>query len=515
MPSRPAHIFCAAAIGALALAAAASCGSSRDPASRQGCEASCRLLLECTLGAPGAVSDCRQQCIQELERSSAACQEATGVLGNCAGGLSCDDFAAGMCADEFQAATDACNEVDGGPPDAGMDGGDAGGDDAGPPGCERFAFEASGVACSTTGCSSFTCDCTEGFPVSLVTCTPDGCLVAADCAAVCAAGLSASLDCTDTYTVRAVDAGIDSGPGDSGPGDSGPRDSGPRDSGPRDSGPRDSGPRDSGPRDAGPRDAGPRDAGPRDAGPRDAGPRDAGPRDAGMDSGPPDSGPRDAGVDACMPLTCITLGAECGMIAAGCGITRDCGSCTPPAICGLSAMPNVCVCPPAGLQGPRSPSAGASVAGIGTVAWTSTAQVTTQNDVGAVGSLGGSSRESQWLVTSGHGFTVPIDARVTGIEVSVRRRSESARIADNGARLVVGGTVLATPDRAIAGAWSSTFSAVTYGGATDLWGRTWTPAEINAAGFGFALAVQHTGSGPDAAHVDHVTITVHWDFVCP
>jgi hypothetical protein len=54
---------------------------------------------------------------------------------------------------------------------------------------------------------------------------------------------------------------------------------------------------------------------------------------------------------------------------------------------------------------------------------------------------------------------------------------------------------------------------VTYGSSTDLWGTTWTPADINAAGFGAALAVTEISSrgANETAHVDHITITVHYD----
>lgn len=78
--------------------------------------------------------------------------------------------------------------------------------------CARFKFEASGVSCGAT-CSSFTCSCPGAFPKSIAKCAKDGCLVAADCPAVCATDLPRALECTDTYTVRArVDAGVpDSG----------------------------------------------------------------------------------------------------------------------------------------------------------------------------------------------------------------------------------------------------------------------------------------------------------------
>src|SRR5216117_2166251 len=44
----------------------------------------------------------------------------------------------------------------------------------------------------------------------------------------------------------------------------------------------------------------------------------------------------------CTPTTCAAVGANCGMIADGCGGTLDCGTCTLPQTCGGGGTPNVC-----------------------------------------------------------------------------------------------------------------------------------------------------------------------------
>src|SRR5262249_22616085 len=51
----------------------------------------------------------------------------------------------------------------------------------------------------------------------------------------------------------------------------------------------------------------------------------------------------------CTPTTCAAAGANCGTIADGCGGTLDCGTCTLPETCSGSGTPNVCGIVPAGL----------------------------------------------------------------------------------------------------------------------------------------------------------------------
>src|SRR5262249_60660266 len=46
------------------------------------------------------------------------------------------------------------------------------------------------------------------------------------------------------------------------------------------------------------------------------------------------------------PPTSAAAGANCGMIADGCGGTLDCGTCTLPETCGAGGRPNVCGLPP-------------------------------------------------------------------------------------------------------------------------------------------------------------------------
>jgi hypothetical protein len=70
-----------------------------------------------------------------------------------------------------------------------------------PPSCEDYGYVTNGLACPQTGCLAFRCDCGEDFPISLTSCTADGCLLGADCDVLCAQGLEGGFECLDTYTV--------------------------------------------------------------------------------------------------------------------------------------------------------------------------------------------------------------------------------------------------------------------------------------------------------------------------
>ncbi|MCR4339413.1 MAG: glycine-rich protein [Gemmatimonadaceae bacterium] len=82
----------------------------------------------------------------------------------------------------------------------------------------------------------------------------------------------------------------------------------------------------------------------------------------------------------------------------------------------------------------------------------------------------------------------------------------SGDVVDNVVRLVRGGTVVGD-DKAAATQWPSVDTYKTYGGATDMWGTTLTPAQVNAADFGVVLSATVTTG---TAEVDHVRMTIHY-----
>ncbi len=70
---------------------------------------------------------------------------------------------------------------------------------------------------------------------------------------------------------------------------------------------------------------------------------------------------------------------------------------------------------------------------------------------------------------------------------------DGTNITDNRVSLVGSTGLITTANKANSATWTTTESTVSYGGAADLWGATWTPADINDADFGAVLAVNVNG----------------------
>ncbi len=80
------------------------------------------------------------------------------------------------------------------------------------------------------------------------------------------------------------------------------------------------------------------------------------------------------------------------------------------------------------------------------------------------------------------------------------------RECDQSVRLLKAGVITGNNYAQTTSAWTTTDTYTTYGGAGDLWGTTWTEAEVNANNFGavFSASVQN-----GTARVDHIRISIY------
>jgi hypothetical protein len=115
---------------------------------------------------------------------------------------------------------------------------------------------------------------------------------------------------------------------------------------------------------------------------------------------------------------------------------------------------------------------------------------------------------SQSLQGTNFGFGIPANATINGITVVIKKSSFDGNIEDFQVKLIKGGSLSGT-DKANTGTEvviGGGFSNFTYGGPADMWGNTFTPADINASNFGIGYRAQ--APSPSGVDVDFVSIIV-------
>lgn len=123
---------------------------------------------------------------------------------------------------------------------------------------------------------------------------------------------------------------------------------------------------------------------------------------------------------------------------------------------------------------------------------------------------------TNYIVGQGFGFSIPTGATINGIVVTLQFArydpggSTSAR--DYSVKIVKNNTITGNDKFTLAEHASSTPTNKTYGSSTDLWGETWTAADINNSNFGLAYSVELTSysKGTMYLQVRNLRITVHY-----
>lgn len=155
--------------------------------------------------------------------------------------------------------------------------------------------------------------------------------------------------------------------------------------------------------------------------------------------------------------------------------------------------------------GPNAASTIADDASVGTVAWSNPSNAGTSNDSYATATS--TTAATHYLNCQGFGFAIPAGATINGITMDVECKQSGNTVTDYHTILLKAGSP-AGDDKKSGTAWPAADGVRTYGGAADLWGTTWTPAEVNAANFGCAIAATITNAVARTASVDLITITV-------
>jgi hypothetical protein len=106
---------------------------------------------------------------------------------------------------------------------------------------------------------------------------------------------------------------------------------------------------------------------------------------------------------------------------------------------------------------------------------------------------------------------------INGITINIERQASAdtslINVKDLDVFIIKGGSIQTGTNKAdTATNWPTTDTVKTYGGASDLWGLTWTVADINDSGFGVVLACQGNTDGESedtgAPFVDQISVTI-------
>ncbi|MEJ0105656.1 MAG: proprotein convertase P-domain-containing protein [Bacteroidota bacterium] len=163
--------------------------------------------------------------------------------------------------------------------------------------------------------------------------------------------------------------------------------------------------------------------------------------------------------------------------------------------------------------GPNFAGTGATGGGSG-AGWTNPTRVTA-DDNSYTTVQGTGTAFSEALNSTNFGFSIPSTATINGITVTIGRFSNTAGISDNSVRLLKAG--IASGSNLVSGTtWPTSEGAAIYGATNNLWGTTWTPADINNTNFGVALIVSNSSTFTTrTASVDYVQITVSYSVPVP
>lgn len=166
-------------------------------------------------------------------------------------------------------------------------------------------------------------------------------------------------------------------------------------------------------------------------------------------------------------------------------------------------------------SGPNSPGTVVSDDTIGVEAWYDTSNATASDNATAHASRSVLPKVTQWLKATDFGFAIPTGATITGIVVAIERKAtanSSMYARDYALKLVkddvaVGDSLADTVTK-----WPVSDAVASYGGETNLWGTSLSPADVNASTFGAALSAYLYPSIKESirADVDHIAITVYY-----
>lgn len=162
-----------------------------------------------------------------------------------------------------------------------------------------------------------------------------------------------------------------------------------------------------------------------------------------------------------------------------------------------------------------NPTSCVSATGVGTNAWNNPGNaLSSNNGYATVGNMT-ASKESNYLKCTGYNLTVPDGATVTGIRVSVERKTDGGTITDSKLHLVRAGTIQTGFNAATTTSYPKSDGVEVHGGSGNLWGASWVPADVNSSTFGVALTVRNTSTSSTTnrtVSIDVISVEVEFSY---
>lgn len=148
-----------------------------------------------------------------------------------------------------------------------------------------------------------------------------------------------------------------------------------------------------------------------------------------------------------------------------------------------------------------------------TGSWNNTGNAVVDDDSRATNSSSLSGTQyTNYLIVTNFGLSVPTSESISGVEFTIQKSKSGgtfAYLGDYSVRLMKSGVMVGN-DNASAFPWFGFDIDQAYGSSTDLWGTTISPADVNKAGFGVAIAAQrYFGFGSMTPRIDNVSVTIH------
>ena len=147
---------------------------------------------------------------------------------------------------------------------------------------------------------------------------------------------------------------------------------------------------------------------------------------------------------------------------------------------------------------------------VPTSAWNTPLNVISSNNTDARSTWSASAdQNTNKLVAYDFELGIPETATIRGIVAQIERAESNAaaNAVDETIQLMKALAGVGDNKARTSQEWETTDTSFAYGEPDDLWGTTWTPAEVNAPGFGLIIEAELDANDVD---IDHVQITVYY-----